>query len=59
MSKNIASGIEPPHMDGSVLGYASPSVTGWSLDAFFIYRDTDNFIEDIPTVLPFSTFQVT
>ncbi len=44
-------------MDEFVLGYASPLGDGWSVDTFFIYRDTDDFIEDVPTVLPFSTFQ--
>ena len=39
-----------------LFGYATPLADGWTLDSFFMYRDTDNFIEDIPTVLPFSTF---
>ncbi len=56
VSKNIRPGTTPPFMDEVVFGYATPLGDGWSMDAFFLYRDTDSFIEDIPTVLPFSTF---
>src|SRR5205823_14912787 len=39
------------------VGYATPLQDGWTIDAFFQYRRMTHFIEDIPTVLPFSTFQ--
>jgi hypothetical protein len=49
--------MDPTFMDEFTVGYATP-IGGWSLDVFYIYRDTDNFIEDFPTVLPASTFNV-
>ena len=32
-------------------GYATPIGEDWSLDVFFVYRDTNDFIEDVPSVL--------
>jgi hypothetical protein len=55
-AKSITRPITSPYMDEVLFGYATPLSDGWSLDSFFMYRDTDNFIEDIPTVLPFSSF---
>ena len=55
-SKAIAAGTRPPYMDEVVVGYATPLPDGWSLDAFYLYRDSDRFIEDTPTVLPESGF---
>lgn len=42
----IAPGIKPMYTDEIVLGYATPFASAWSLDAFGMYRTTDNFIED-------------
>jgi hypothetical protein len=50
--------MDPTFMDEITVGYATPIFTDWSLDVFYLYRDTDNFIEDYPTVLPASTFNV-
>jgi hypothetical protein len=55
-SKEIAAGTRPPYMDEILVGYATPLSDGWTLDAFFLHRDTDDFIEDIPTALPESGF---
>ena len=55
-AKTIIRPMKSPHTDEFLLGYATPLADGWSFDAFWMYRDTDDFIEDIPTVLPFSTF---
>jgi outer membrane receptor for ferric coprogen and ferric-rhodotorulic acid len=41
-----------------LFGYATPFAGGWSVDAFFLYRTSKDFIEDQPTVLPASTFVV-
>jgi hypothetical protein len=35
-----------------LVGYATPFAGRWSAEAFFMYRKTDNFIEDVPSVLP-------
>jgi len=56
-AKTVAPDLEPPVTDEGVVGYATPLAGGWSLDAFFLARKTRHFIEDVPTVLPFSTFQ--
>ena len=50
--------MDPTFMDEFTVGYATPIFTEWSLDVFYLHRDTDNFIEDFPTVLPASTFNV-
>ncbi len=55
-AKRIAPDLKAPYTDETVVGYATPLPAGWSLDAFFIYRESQNFIEDIPSILPFSTF---
>jgi hypothetical protein len=56
-AKNIAPGLNPPYTDEALVGYATPLIDGWSFDAFYQYRHSQSFIEDIPTVLPFSTFR--
>ncbi len=55
-AKRIAPDLKAPYTDETVVGYATPLPAGWSLDAFFLYRESTNFIEDIPSILPFSTF---
>ena len=41
-----------------LFGYATPLPGHWSVDAFFLYRTSKDFIEDQPTALPASTFVV-
>jgi hypothetical protein len=48
--------LEPVYFDEYMAGYATPLFGNWSLDAFFMFRDGDNFIEDSVTVLPASGF---
>jgi hypothetical protein len=50
--------MDPTYMDEIAVGYATPLFGSWSLDVFYLYRDTDDFIEDQPSVLPASTFFV-
>lgn len=54
--KMIDPDIKPTYNDEILLGYASPiPIRGsklWTLDTFFMYRKTHNFIEDVPSVLP-------
>jgi Carboxypeptidase regulatory-like domain/TonB dependent receptor-like, beta-barrel len=54
--KVIVPGIKAPYSNEYLAGYATPLMNAWSLDVFFIYRDANQFIEDAPTVLPFSSF---
>lgn len=56
VSKVIDTHLNPPYQDEYLLGYAVPFGGLWGVDAFFQYRDADNFIEDIPTVLPNSSY---
>ena len=56
VSKVIDNNLKPPFQDEYIVGYASPLMEGWSVDAFFQYRDADDFIEDIPSVLPNSSY---
>ena len=46
--------LEPTYNDEWLLGYATPIGGNWSADLFFMYRDTENFIEDVPSTLPTS-----
>src|SRR5204862_8110459 len=55
--KSVADRLDAPRTDEVVAGYATPIGGGWTLDAFFLARHSDRFIEDVPTVLPFSNFQ--
>lgn len=50
--KTIDPGIKPTYMDELLVGYAMPIGEMYSLDMFFNYRDSHNFIEDIPASLP-------
>ncbi|HEY8551041.1 MAG TPA: TonB-dependent receptor, partial [Vicinamibacterales bacterium] len=50
--------FDPTYTDEVLFGYATPLTTNWSLDAFFLYRTSTNFIEDQPTILPASSFVV-
>jgi hypothetical protein len=50
--KTIDPGIKPTYMDEWLVGYATPISGLLSLDLFFDYRNSHNFIEDIPASLP-------
>ena len=50
--------LNPTYTDEVLFGYATPLPGHWSVDAFFLYRTSNDFIEDQPTVLPASTFVV-
>ena len=51
-SKTIDPGLRPPYTDETVIGYATPLPDGWTVDLFYIYRTSKDFIEDIPASLP-------
>lgn len=57
--KVILPDLDAPYTNEYLVGYATPLGGPWSLDAFFIFRDANAFIEDVPTVLPFSSFVYT
>ena len=44
--------LKPTYNDEFLAGYATPIGKDWSLDVFYMYRNTKNFIEDVPTKLP-------
>jgi hypothetical protein len=50
--------LEPVYFDEYMVGYATP-LRNWSLDAFFMFRDGANFIEDSVQTLPASDFVYT
>ncbi len=50
--KQIDPDLKPTYNDEWLAGYATPIGRNWSADVFFIYRNTENFIEDVPSVLP-------
>lgn len=50
--KLIDPALEAIYNDEVLVGYSTPLPRDWSVDLFFMYRDTDNFIEDVPSVLP-------
>jgi hypothetical protein len=50
--KQIDPDVEPIYNDEFLVGYATPIGGQYSADLFFMYRKTNNFIEDVPTVLP-------
>jgi hypothetical protein len=50
--KFIDHDLKPTYNDEWLAGYATPFLDDWSADVYFIYRNTENFIEDVPSVLP-------
>lgn len=52
--KLINPGIKPTYTDEWLVGYATPLVGVWSVDVFYINRESFDFIEDIPSALPAS-----
>jgi hypothetical protein len=51
-SKLIDPDLEPTYNDEWVAGYATPFAQHWNADVFYIYRNTTQFIEDVPSVYP-------
>lgn len=56
VSKNISPDIVPTHTDEFLIGYATPLGSLWSAESYFMYRTTEDFIEDFPAVAPASQF---
>ena len=50
--KQIDPDLQPTYNDEWLAGYATPIGANWSTNLFFMYRNTLNFIEDVPSVLP-------
>jgi len=50
--KLIDPAIKPTYNDEFVAGYATPISTNWAVDLYYQYRNTTNFIEDVPSSLP-------
>lgn len=53
--KLIDKELKPTYNDEFLFGYATPVGKNWNVDVFFIYRNTENFMEDVPSVLNAST----
>jgi hypothetical protein len=49
--KLIDPALEPIYTDEILIGYATPLSDVYSLDVFFMWRDMNNFIEDVPSRL--------
>lgn len=52
--KLINPGIKPTYSDEWLVGYATPLLTHWGLEVFYMNRESFDFIEDIPSALPAS-----
>ncbi len=50
--KLIDPDLKPTYNDEWLAGYATPIAGGWGVDLFYLYRNTKNFIEDVPSVSP-------
>lgn len=50
--KLIDPDLKPTYNDEILAGYATPFNNRWGIDVFYIHRNTKNFIEDVPSVLP-------
>lgn len=50
--------MDPTYMDEFLIGYATPLIGPYSLDVFFLYRNSEDFIEDYPSILPNSAYVV-
>ncbi len=51
-TKQIDTDLKPTYNDEWLAGYATPIAGIWGVDVFYIYRNTKNFIEDVPSTLP-------
>jgi hypothetical protein len=47
---------DPTYTDEILLGYAVPIASHWTLDSFFMFRETKDFIEDYPDPMPDGAF---
>lgn len=56
--KVLLDDMSPTYTDEVLFGYATPLHGTWGLDAFYMYRDANDFIEDYPRTLPASSFAV-
>ena len=56
--KVLLDDMSPTYTDEVLFGYATPLLTSWGLDVFYMYRDANDFIEDYPRNLPASSFAV-
>jgi hypothetical protein len=50
--KRIDPDITPTYNDEYLAGYATPLSANWAIDLYYQYRNTKNFIEDVPSSLP-------
>jgi hypothetical protein len=50
--KLIDPDLEPTYNDEWLAGYATPIGSKWAVDLYYQYRNTENFIEDVPSALP-------
>ena len=50
--KLIDPGLKPTYSDEWLIGYATPLMTNWGLELFYVNRETSDFIEDVPSSLP-------
>jgi hypothetical protein len=50
--KLIDHDLKAPYNDEWLAGYATPIGRTWSADVFFLYRNTENIIDDVPSTLP-------
>ena len=50
--KLIDPDLKPIYNDEWLAGYATPIAGRWSVDLFYMYRNTKNFIDDVPSVYP-------
>jgi hypothetical protein len=50
--KLIDPDLKPTYNDEWLAGYATPIAGNWGLDLFYIYRNTKNFMDDVPSVYP-------
>ena len=50
--KQIDPAWKPTYNHEYLVGYATPIGQEWAADLFYSYRNTKNFIEDVPSVLP-------
>ena len=50
--KLIDKDLKPTYDDEWLGGYATPIGKDWSVDLFYLHRNTRNFIEDVPSKLP-------
>jgi hypothetical protein len=52
--KTIDAGLKPTYLTDWIFGYSAPIANKWSVDAYWQYRNTEHFIDDIPGTFPAS-----